>query len=215
MKHTLSCLIIIAAFNFSFGQEAYFSMGHNFTTYDYTNSEGESNDNIEGSSGSAYELGYVFSLGEKLGLATGLTLNEFNATGGTMVSNYSWKTNYLGFQGVVKYAVFGESQANRSSWVSRRTGFGLNFNAGANVNHIINGQQKINGQTFDLTNEVEFKGVFVQPLLGLDARYYILNVLALGVGYHYSKSFGLTNSTPQKLNFNNSQLQFNIIMSLN
>lgn len=205
MKHILSCLIIIAAFNFSFGQEAYFSMGRNFTTYDYTNSEGESNENIEGSSGSAYELGYVFSLGEKLGLATGLTLNEFNATGGTMVSNYSWKTNYLGFQGVVKYAVFSDNQSN----------FGLNINAGANVNHIINGQQKINGQTFDLTNEVEFKGVFVQPLLGVDARYYILNSLALGVGYHYSKSFGLTNSSPQKLNFNNSQLQFNIIMSLN
>jgi hypothetical protein len=192
-------------FNFSFGQEAYFSMGRNFTTYDYTNSEGESNENLEGSSGSSYELGYVFSLGEKFGLAAGLTLNAFNATGGTMASNYSWKTNYLGLQGVAKYTVLGDSRSN----------FGLSLNFGVNVNHIINGQQKINGQTFDLTNEDEFKGIFVQPLLGLDARYYIIRNLALGVGYHYSKSFGLTNSTPQNLNFNNSQLQFNIIMSLN
>ena len=53
-------------------------MGRNFTTFDYTNSEGNTNDNIEGSSGAAYELGYVFSLGDKLGLAAGLTFNEFN-----------------------------------------------------------------------------------------------------------------------------------------
>jgi hypothetical protein len=205
MKQFITFMFIVSAINFSFGQEAYFSIGRNFTTYDYTNSEGESNENIEGSSGSSYELGYVFPLGEKFGLAAGLTLNAFNATGGTMASNYSWKTNYLGLQGIAKYAILGNS----------RSDFGLSLNLGVNINHIINGQQKINGQTFDLTNEDEFKGIFVQPLLGLNAHYYILNNLALGVGYHYSKSFGLTNSTPQNLNFNNSQLQFNIIMSLN
>ena len=179
-------------------------MGRNFTTYDYTNSEGNSNDNIEGSSGAAYELGYVFSLGDKLGLAAGLTLNEFNATGGNQVNNYSWETNYLGVQGILKYAI-----------LDNLSGFGLNINGGVNLNHIVNGKQKINGQTFDLTDNDEFKGLFVQPIIGLDAKYQISETFALGLGYHYSKNFGLTNSTPQKLNFNNSQLQFNLVMSLN
>ena len=204
MKHLLSCMLIVLALNFTYSQEAYFSMGRNFTTYDYTNSEGNSNDNIEGSSGAAYELGYVFSLGDKLGLAAGLTLNEFNATGGNLVNNYSWETNYLGVQGIAKYAI-----------LDNRSGFGLNVNAGVNLNHIVNGKQKINGQTFDLTDNDEFKGLFVQPIIGLDAKYQISETFALGLGYHYSKNFGLTNSTPQKLNFNNSQLQFNLIMSLN
>ena len=204
MKHFLSCMLIVLALNFTYSQEAYFSMGRNFTTYDYTNSDGNSNDNIEGSSGAAYELGYVFSLGDKLGLAAGLTLNEFNATGGNQVNNYSWETNYLGVQGIAKYAV-----------LDNRSGFGLNVNAGVNFNHIVNGKQKINGQTFDLTNNDEFKGLFVQPIIGLDAKYQISETFALGLGYHYSKNFGLTNSTPQKLNFNNSQLQFNLVMSLN
>lgn len=204
MKHLLSCMLIVLALNFTYSQEAYFSMGRNFTTYDYTNSDGNSNDNIEGSSGAAYELGYVFSLGDKLGLAAGLTLNEFNATGGNQVNNYSWETNYLGVQGIAKYAI-----------LDNRSGFGLNVNAGVNLNHIVNGKQKINGQTFDLTNNDEFKGLFVQPIIGLDAKYQISETFALGLGYHYSKNFGLTNSTPQKLNFNNSQLQFNLVMSLN
>ena len=204
MKHLLSCMLIVLALNFTYSQEAYFSMGRNFTTYDYTNSDGNSNDNIEGSSGAAYELGYVFSLGDKLGLAAGLTLNEFNATGGNQVNNYSWETNYLGVQGILKYAI-----------LDNLSGFGLNVNGGVNFNHIVNGKQKINGQTFDLTDNDEFKGLFVQPILGLDAKYQISETFALGLGYHYSKNFGLTNSTPQKLNFNNSQLQFNLVMSLN
>jgi len=197
-------MLIVLALNFTYSQEAYFSMGRNFTTYDYTNSEGNSNDNVEGSSGAAYELGYVFSLGDKLGLAAGLTLNEFNATGGNQVNNYSWETNYLGVQGILKYAI-----------LDNLSGFGLNVNGGVNFNHIVNGKQKINGQTFDLTDNDEFKGLFVQPIIGLDAKYQISETFALGLGYHYSKNFGLTNSTPQKLNFNNSQLQFNLIMSLN
>jgi hypothetical protein len=197
-------MLIVLALNFTYSQEAYFSMGRNFTTYDYTNSEGNSNDNVEGSSGAAYELGYVFSLGDKLGLAAGLTLNEFNATGGNQVNNYSWETNYLGVQGILKYAI-----------LDNLSGFGLNINGGVNLNHIVNGKQKINGQTFELACEDEFKGLFVQPIIGLDAKYQINDTFALGLGYHYSKNFGLTNSTPQKLNFNNSQLQFNLMMSLN
>jgi hypothetical protein len=37
---------------------------------------------------------------------------------------------------------------------------------------------------------------------------------AIGLGYHFSKNFGLS-SSEEKLNFNNSQLQFNLVMSLN
>jgi len=203
MKHLLSCMLIVLALNFTYSQEAYFSMGRNFTTYDYTNSEGNSNDNVKGSSGAAYELGYVFSLGDKLGLAAGLTLNEFNATGGNQVNNYSWETNYLGVQGILKYAI-----------LDNLSGFGLNINGGVNLNHIVNGKQKINGQTFDLTAEDEFKGLFVQPIIGLDAKYQINSDFAIGLGYHFSKNFGLS-SSDEKLNFNNSQLQFNLVMSLN
>ena len=204
MKHLFSIALIVFALNFSSAQEVYLNVGRNFTTYDYTNSQGDSNPNVESSSGSSYELGYIFSLGDKFGIAAGLTLDQFNATGGNMVNNYSWDTSYLGLQGVAKYKIL---EANRSP-------ISLNLNAGINFNHIIGGEQKINGQTFKLTDEDEFKGLFFKPIVGLDVQYFLLDNIAIGLGYHYSKNFGLS-SGEQDLNFNNSQLQFGILMSLN
>ena len=204
MKHLFSIALIVFALNFSSAQEVYLNVGRNFTTYDYTNSQGDSNPNVESSSGASYEVGYIFSLGDKFGIAAGLTLDQFNATGGNMVNNYSWDTNYLGLQGVAKYKVL---DANRSP-------VSLNLNAGINFNHIVGGEQKINGQTFKLTDEDEFKGLFFKPIVGLDVQYFLLDNIAIGLGYHYSKNFGLS-SGEQDLNFNNSQLQFGILMSLN
>ena len=212
MKHILTGLLFFLVCALSFGQETYFSAGRNFTTYDYTNSSGESNLNVQNSSGASYEVGYAMKINSKLGLAIGVTLNQYNATGGDFVNNYSWDTNYLGAQGVFKFNVFKE---NSSRWGYNNSKFGLSLNAGLNLNHIISGQQKINGQTYDLTKNDEFKGFYVQPMLGFDVRCQIINDIAVGLGYHYSKNFGLSNTTDQKLNFNNNQLQFNLIITLN
>ena len=111
--------------------------------------------------------------------------------------------------------MFSSSVSKSGGNCSTMGDYGFYFNLGVNVSHIIDGQQKINGETFDLVSNDEFKGLFVQPIIGFDAKYYITNTIALGLGYNYSKSYGITNSTPQKLNFNNSQLQFNLLMSLN
>lgn len=205
MKKILVVTFIICVSNLLFSQQAYFNIGRNFTNYDFTNSEGNGNENINGSSGVAYEIGYAFDIGYKWTISTGITLNEFNATGGDLTNNYSWNTNYIGAQGMLRYKILG----------GRRTNFNLNLNGGLNLNHIVSGTQKINGQVFELACQKEFKGIFLQPILGLDAKYFITRELALGMGYHLSKNYGLTNNSPQKLNFNNSQLQFGILMSLN
>ena len=204
MKQLISITLIVFALNFSSAQEVYLNVGRNFTTYDYTNSQGEDNPNIESSSGASYEVGYIFPMGDKFGIAAGITLDQFNATGGNLVNNYSWNTNYLGLQGMAKYKVL---EANRSP-------ISVNLNAGINFNHIVSGEQKINGQTFKLTSEEEFKGLFFKPIVGLDVQYFLLDDIAIGIGYHYSKNFGLS-SGEEDLNFNNSQLQFGILMSLN
>lgn len=204
MKYTLSFILFCFFVNGSFSQEIYFNVGRNFTTYDYTNSQGEDNPNINSSSGSAYEVGYIFPIGNKLGLAAALTLDEFNATGGNLASNYSWDTNYLGLQGVLKYAVLGGSRSSVTAHV----------NGGLNFNHIISGEQKINGQTFNLTSEEDFKGLFIKPFVGVDIQYFLLDDIALSVGYNYSKNFGMSSGN-EELNFNNSQLQFGILMTLN
>ena len=95
--------MVMGSVNAIIAQEAYFSAGRNFTTYEYTNSLGESNPNLKGSSGMHYEMGFLFNPYNNIGFAIGVTLNELNATGGTRVDNYSWNTNYLGLQGLLKY----------------------------------------------------------------------------------------------------------------
>ena len=123
MKQLISIALIVFALNFSSAQEVYLNVGRNFTTYDYTNSQGEDNPNIESSSGASYEVGYIFPMGDKFGIAAGITLDQFNATGGNLVNNYSWNTNYLGLQGMAKYKVL---ESNRSP-ISVNLNAGINF----------------------------------------------------------------------------------------
>ena len=181
-------------------------VGRNFTTYDYTNSEGASNPNLDGASGSYIEVSYnvPFNRNQDFYYSLGVALNQFNATGGDYASSYSWDTNYLGVKSGLKYYF-----TSRNSFVkaAAKTGFGINT--------IINGQQKINGATFDLTQEDEFTAVSVQPYLGIELKYEVTSGILLGVGYNYSKSFGVANGDAEKLNFNNSRFEFGILVPVN
>ena len=205
MKHLFLTVLIALGHNVLSAQEVYLNVGRNFTTYDYTNSQLNDNSNLESSSGASYEMGYIANsvLGDKVDIAAGLTLDQYNATGGNMVNNYSWNTNYLGLQGVLKYNIL---ESSRNSPVA------INANAGVNFNHIISGEQKINGQTFDLTAEEEFNGLFVKHTIGLEVQYYITSDVAIGIGYNFIKNYGLS-SGDENLNFNNRQLQLGILMS--
>ena len=208
MKQILSITLIVFAFNFSLGQEVYLNVGRNFTTYDYTNTQGDENPNIESSSGNFYEVGYIFPIDYKFKFSTSLTLDQLNATGGNLVNNYSWETDYIGLQGMVRYNLL-EFRQRRYNF----SPFSVIIKAGMNFNHIIDGIQKINGQTFKLSNENEFKGVFIKPVVGLDLQFLFSNNIAINLGYNLSKN--LSFSSKERLNFNNRQLQFGVLMSFN
>ena len=205
MKKTLLVFCTLIFVDHIYSQQLELIVGRNFTTYDYTNSEGASNPNLDGASGNYYELSYVVPFNSNSGFSylLGLTMNQFNATGGDYASSYSWDTNYLGVKSGVKYAI-----------TSNRSFIKANVKTGFGINRIINGQQKINGQTFDLTQEDEFTAVSVEPFLGIEARYFISDGVGLGIGYNYSKSFGVATSDTEKLNFNNSRLEFGITVQV-
>lgn len=183
-------------------QEMELIVGINFTTYDYTNSDGESNPNLEGASGSYIELSYNVPFNPRnrdFYYSLGLTLNQFNANGGDYVNNYSWNTNYLGIKGGLKYFF---TSRNSYTKVAPKIGFG--------INRIISGQQKINGTTFDLTSEEEFTAVTFQPYIGLELKHELNFGILIGVGYNYSKIFGIANGNEEILNFINSRFEFGI-----
>ena len=123
-KIILTPLLLLFTIQFN-AQDLELIVGRNFTTYDYTNSEGASNPNLDGASGSYIEVSYnvPFNRNQDFYYSLGLALNQFNATGGDYASSYSWDTNYLGVKSGLKYYF-----TSRNSFVkaAAKTGFGIN-----------------------------------------------------------------------------------------
>ena len=194
-------LLILMAFVFSFteihSQEIYLQTGKNFTSYNYKSDVATTPD-LQAGSGNFYEIGYLTPLTEKLNYAVGLGLNEYNAIGGNAANSYSWNTQYLGVQNTFSIAFI------------KSGGFETSANVGLGINTLIYGKQNINGHYLDLSSQKEFSGLWLAPKLGLQASYNVDNDIFLSLGYGYSKSFNLTNSTPEKLSFNNNQIQFGV-----
>ena len=182
-----------------YSQQIYLYAGKNFTSYDYTNSNGQVNPDVKSGTGSYYEIGYEHDFNKKISYMAGLTLNQFNAYGGNVFSTYSWKTNYLGIQNLFSYAIIRTTDELE-----------LTLKAGVNTATIIQGQQELNGVFYDLKNQKEFSGIVLQPLIGLNLKYVIADYFSLSLGYNLSKAFNISNSTNEKLSFNNNQLQFGL-----
>lgn len=198
MRKLIMLMMIVMSYQSIQSQEIYFKTGKNFTQYDYK-SDTSSSPSLQAGSGNFYEIGYVMNLNnEMLKYAIGLSLNEYNAIGGNALSSYSWNTQYLGVQNTFSIA-----------FVKKR-GFEASANGGLGISTIIYGKQNINGEYLDLSSQKEFSGIWLAPKLGLTASYNVDNHIYLSLGYAYSKSFNLSNSTDEKLSFNNSQIQFGV-----
>lgn len=195
-----------------FSQELFFSKGENYTYYDYTNSLGQSNPNIHSSVGHSYELGLGFGfvnsasvLENKFVYDLSLTLNQFNAKGGDYNNTYSWNTNYVGLQNSVSYLLYGSDA------------FSFRFKAGFNTSTIVSGEQNKNNTYYTLKDSEfkdQFKGLMLQPLVGLSVRYQVTPIFGIGAGYNYSRSYNVTNNNSEKLVFQTNQLQFGVFVKI-
>jgi hypothetical protein len=198
MKKLLLLAVIVMSFQNMQSQEIYLQTGKNFTKYDFKSDTGSSS-SLQAGSGNFYEIGYVMTLNnEKLKYNIGLSLNEYNAIGGNAVSSYSWNTQYMGIDNTFSIAFV--------NW----NGLQASANGGLGISTLIYGKQNINGQYLDLASQKEFSGLWIAPKLGLTASYNVDNDIYLSIGYAYSKSFNVSNSSDEKLSFNNNQIQFGI-----
>jgi hypothetical protein len=202
MSKNYLLLLVLFSGCFLQAQELFFSNGKNFTKYDYKNSLGNTNSNLRSGEGSFYQLGLDFKLNkatDKLSYAVSLVYNQFNAEGGTSTANYSWKTNYLGVQNALNYTLFQNSKS-----------FKVKTKLGVATSTIIKGEQSINNVVFDITNNEEFKGLTIQPNVGVDFQYAINQNIRISAGYEFSKAFNVSNSSSEELSFTNNQIHFGL-----
>lgn len=198
MRKLLLLAVIVLSIQKIHSQEIYLLTGKNYTQYDYK-SDTAAAPSLQAGSGNFYEIGYSMNLNnDKLKYAIGLALNEYNALGGSVANSYSWNTQYLGVQNTFSLA-----------FVKVR-GFEGSANAGLGLSTLIYGKQNINGQYLDLSSQKEFSGIWMAPKLGIQASYNVDNDIYLSLGYAYSKSLNLSNSTEEKLSFNTNQIQFGV-----
>ena len=181
-------------------QEVFLTAGQNFTKYDYKNSLGVSNPNLRSGDGSFYQLGMAFNLGsEELNYAVSLVYNQLNAVGGSSTSNYAWNTNYLGIQNELNYVLFQDYDS-----------FKVKTKLGCATSTIIKGEQYINNVVYDISNQEEFKGILLQPNIGINFQYSLDRDIEFTVGYEFSKAFNVSNNSPEKLSFTNNQIHFGL-----
>lgn len=197
MKLKLLLISCVLCFQFGLSQEMYLHIGKNFTTYDYKNSFGNSNSNVKSSSGNAYELGYDHGFKDKFTYSGSLTWNQCNAKGSNGVSLYAWNTNYVGIQNAISYTV-----------LKTRNELEIKFKAGINTSIIINGEQLLNNRYYDLTQYDEFKGLIIQPLIGMQVKYLVTDYISLSLNYMLSKSLPKTGT--ESLSFGTNQMQLGL-----
>ena len=181
-------------------QELFIATGKNFTKYDYKNSLGMSNPNIRSGEGSFYQLGMAFDLSsDELYYAVSLVFNQLNAVGGSNVSNYAWNTNYLGIQNELNYILFQDYDS-----------FKIKTKLGCATSTIIKGEQNINNVIYDISKHEEFKGILLQPNIGIDFHYAINSGIEFSLGYEFSKAFNVSNTSAEKLSFTNNQIHLGL-----
>jgi hypothetical protein len=194
-------------------QTAYLKTGFNTTKYDYKNSSGNSNDNVKTSNGTFFEMGYSFPLEtsrrtrsfgrySRLNFKTALALNQYNATGGNSIDNYEWDTKYLGLITGLEYFVLGADL------------IALSLDGGLGFEFLLNGTQKIGGNNYNLKDSKEFNGLYITPRVGLNLLFNFSNEVSLTVGYNFSKAISASKSGDESVSFENSQLNFGIIIQI-
>ena len=185
----------------------FFSLGKNFTCYDYKNTEGRANNNVLNSDGFNFEIGKkgiltLNLLAIKALLSASLSLNEYNSIGSTTGTYLRWDTTYIGGN------LFATIESFRFlSLVS------LEFSGGLGLSHILFGEQQIGSEVIRLDKHNEFDGVFIRPFVEIGSNLYKSNKTSIGLFLNLSKDFSLDTNSDQKLNFENIQVKFKIAVN--
>jgi hypothetical protein len=210
MKKVTLLLFFVLSMNSLQAQEIYFLTGKNYTTYKvHYNGPETVNSLSKKGSGDSYEIGVAFPIkvqrlafDNNLDYTVGLTLNQYNAQAGDETRNYEWATEYIGLKNTLVYSFIKSNHLD------------LAVKGGFNVSTILNGSQKINNSRLELTNQKDFNGIIISPLVGLQAKCNLSEYGYLSLGYNYSRSISLTNDTDKKLSFLTHQVVFGISFEL-
>jgi len=179
-------------------QDFFFKTGVNHTTYKFKDAAGIPMDELLPGVGSSYQAGFGLPLYDYwLRYEVGVTVDSYNASGGDAGNAYGWNSTFGGLRNSVGFFPLDGDLT-----------LGIVGNFG--ISRIISGAQTINDAQYSLQDHPEFRGVMMQPGLGLSVSYNILNNGYLTFDYDYSKTLRIKNNLPEKLSFNTHRILFGV-----
>ena len=202
----LCCFII--AFSLS-AQQLYLETGKSISSFSYTDSNGNSIDNLQSKSNTYLGMGYRDNLNDDktLFLNLGLSYSDYGAIGSDPILDnfFEWNVSYLGLQTGLDFRLF------------RLRDFSFYIKGRATFEHLIRGTQTINNQVFNLVGEKEFNNTIFFIKGGLGMQYPISRNTSVFANYFYGKTVLIDQSKSpdqETLKFNNHQFGIGLIINL-
>lgn len=186
MKRIFGCLLCVFLVLNGNSQQLYLEAGKVLSSFVYEDSDGNSPEDLTGTSNNSFGLGGRLSVMKSpWHVSLGITSNKYGATiSDPVLGNYSeWIVSYLGVNLGVDYEFFKPKMVN-----TERDGFSFYLKGAFATEFLINGKQRLNNQVFDLTGVEEFdKPVFFLKG-GLGLNYYITRSYIIYVQYMFGRS---------------------------
>ena len=147
IKKTLLSIVFLSCY--AYGQETYFEVGVNNTSYDYTYQSTNNDFELDPSPGIFLRVG----IGELLpNLNYGLSYHQFNSIGRLYEDTFEWNTNYVGGFLQFDYPLMSNK---------------LILTPATEILTLFSGKQFSFGEIYTLGEEPEFTGLWVSPRLGI------------------------------------------------
>ncbi|MEM1137849.1 MAG: hypothetical protein AAGI07_18585, partial [Bacteroidota bacterium] len=190
------------------------------SSFDYKNSKGEKLDNLL--SGNYNFIGLGFKLPffvDNLSLATGLTYNQYGASGSELAYFYKWDLTYLGANVGFEYDVWHASDFfnKRNGFVKDREGLKFFLKAAFSGEFLVRGTQQINAEAYNLVGAEQFDAPYFFVRGGGGMRYGFSEDIGIFIQYLYGRSLPLISSSDdnEELNLIIHQFGLGVLIGLN
>jgi len=192
-----------------YSQQLYLETGKSISSFNYTDSNGNSIENLQSKSNTYLNMGYRDNLNhdKTLFINIGLSYSDYGAIGSDPILEhfFEWDASFLGLQTGLDFRVF------------RLRDFSFYIKGRATVEHLIRGTQTINNQVFNLVGEKQFNNNIFFLKVGFGMQYPISRSTSVFANYFFGKTVLIDQSkTPDQetLKFNNHQLGIGLIINL-
>lgn len=193
MKKSIFTILLLIVSSYSIiAQQISFEYGKVISKFDYTNSDGEALENIQGSTNNHIGVGWRMPIKQSdFYFISNVSYNKYSANGSdaTVFNYYNWEANYLGVNLGAGYEFLKSKSFLNVRNVNTDQGFTIYLHLLASSEFFMQGTQTINNRVYKLNGVEQFDKPFVFGKVGLGLMYYASKTFSVYTEYTGGMSF--------------------------